>query len=564
MILTNAVIWTGDPGLPWAESIAVRGTKILAVGQGQAVRQAVPDGQIIDMQGAFITPGLIDAHAHVLGFGHSLERVGLVGATSLEETLSRVAVRVGQSQAEERSGWILGRGWDQNDWPVQDFPTRYDLDTVSGDYPVSLGRIDGHALWVNSKALELAGVTRDTPDPPGGKIHRDASGEPTGILVDEAESLVSDVVPSTNPADKALAIRRATSTLIRSGLTGIHDMGMTWEEASIYRELADADQLGLRIYGALSATDSLLEKGLAAMADRTWRSGTFKLGMVKFYVDGALGSRGAALLAPYTDDPENRGLLIIGEDSLRVGMRQALEANYQCAVHAIGDRANRTVLDVWESLYRDYTAPWAVPSTNFTPGNRGSQLPKVRIEHAQIIDLDDLDRFATLNVVASMQPTHCTSDMPWAPRRLGSERRLAGSYAWRTLVDKGVVFVGGSDFPVESHDPLLGLYAAVTRRGIDGSPTDGWSPSERLGREEALASFTSAPAYASGDLHQFGTLSPGKLADFAVFDRNLVTCDPERLLDAACQATVIGGRLAWLNETASFASAMQILGGTRR
>jgi predicted amidohydrolase YtcJ len=279
--------------------------------------------------------------------------------------------------------------------------------------------------------------------------------------------------------------------------------------------------------------------------------------MVKFYVDGALGSRGAALLTPYADDPENRGLMILEEQALHEGMRAALRAGFQCAVHAIGDRANRAVLDVWQGLQGEGIAAFpAQPAPLSALGLRPPAVPAVRIEHAQIVHPQDLARFAELGVVASMQPTHCTSDMPWAPSRLGEER-LAGAYAWQSLRSKGVVVAAGSDFPVESHDPRYGLYAAVARRGLDGVPAAGWSPAERLGREEALVAFTAAPAWVSGDLHQLGTITPGKLADLVVFDRNLVTCDAEAILEARCLATLVGGEPVWLDPEAAFAESLE-------
>ena len=546
MVVTNATVWTGDPARPWAEAVWVEEGRIRVVGStSEVLADAGPERAPLDLGGRFVCPGLVDAHAHVLSFGLSLERVDLVGTRTLEETLSRVAQTAGECRAAEAGGWIRGRGWDQNDWPEERFPTRQDLDRVSGEIPASLERIDGHALWVNTRALELAGIDASTPDPDGGKIHRDAGGNPSGILVDTATELVEKVIPEPGAGAKARAIRRAAEAMARAGLTGVHDMGMSLEELAIYRELDEAGELGVRIYGSISATELRLADVLAAGPDGGGRSGAFRLGMVKFYVDGALGSRGAALLAPYADDPGNLGLLIMGGEALADGMAAALDRGFQCAVHAIGDRANRTVLDVWESLAPRYPEPWPVPSAPLSfLGERAAALPKVRIEHAQIVDPGDIPRVADLGVVASMQPTHCTSDMPWAPKRLGSDR-LPGAYSWRSLVDGGALLAAGSDFPVESHDPLLGLYAAVTRRGVDGIPEDGWSPSERLSREEALVAFTAAPAYAGGDLHRLGTLTPGKLADLAVFDRNLATCDPEDLLEARCLAAVVEGRVLW-------------------
>jgi predicted amidohydrolase YtcJ len=555
VIYENATVWTGDPAKPWAEAVWVKDGRIEAAGSADEVRRKGAGVPRVDLGGAFVCPGLVDAHAHVLGFGFAQEEIDLVGTASLEETLARVSERVAQWRGEEREGWIRGRGWDQNDWSETVFPTRQDLDAICPDFPLALTRIDGHALWVNSRALELAGVTADTPDPSGGRIHRDASGAPTGILVDTAELLVESVIPEEDGALRAHAVRSAVKILARAGLTGIHDMGMSADELMVYRELAREGEIGIRLYASISATEPQLAEVLGRGPDPAWR-GRFRLGMVKFYVDGALGSRGAALLEPYSDDPGNRGLLILDEDRLYRGMQQALRAGFQCAVHAIGDRANRAVLDVWQALQGEgLAARPAQPAPLSGLGVRPPHLPAVRIEHAQIVHPRDLARFAELGVVASMQPTHCTSDMPWAPERLG-EDRLAGAYAWRSLGSKGVVLAAGSDFPVESHDPRYGLYAAVTRRGVDGRPAEGWSPSERLGREEALIAFTAAPAWVSGDLHQLGTITPGKLADLTIFDRNLVTCDPEAILRARCLATLVEGEPVWLDADAPFAKAL--------
>jgi hypothetical protein len=515
----------------------------------------------VDLEGAFVCPGLVDAHAHVLGFGLGLDRVDLVGAASLDETLDRVGRFVVRRREEGYDGWIRGRGWDQNDWPVTAFPTRRDLDRVTESYPVVLTRIDGHAVWVNSRALALAGITGDTPDPPGGKIHHDTDGRPTGILVDAAKDPVLAVVPGPDDAAKAGAIRRAAAAMARAGLTGVHDMGMSASELAVYRRLDRDGELGVRIYGALSVEDPDLERVLAAGPDREWGHGGFRLGMIKFYMDGALGSRGAVLLAPYADDPGNEGLLITSPEALRDGMARGLGAGFQCAVHAIGDRANRIALDVWEGLRNAWIegdrARFVVPPPGHALiGDREAVRPPVRLEHAQVLAVADIPRVGALGVVASMQPTHCTSDMPWAPERLGAAR-LAGAYAWRSLADGGALVASGSDFPVESHDPRFGLFAAVTRRAPGSDPETRWSPDQRLSRDEALASFTAAPAYVSGDLHRMGTLAAGKLADFVVFDRNLVTCDPDAILTARTLLTVVGGRAVYADPEAPFADAVR-------
>jgi predicted amidohydrolase YtcJ len=570
MLYENAVIWTGDLERPAGEALLVEDGVIRAVGLLDEVRAAAgAEVTRVDLGGAFVTPGLVDAHAHILSFGLSLERVDLAGAGSVEEAARRVAAAAADRRAGEGSGWILGRGWDQNDWPERRYPTSADLDRVCPDLPVMLSRIDGHAAWVNSKALGLAGVTKDTPDPAGGKILRDGSGAPTGILIDNAQDLVIRVRPRVEAAAKSRAIRRAMAALAARGLTGVHDMGLDPDDLPVYRGLADSAGLTVRVYGALNATPAIYEAGstdgadaldvLARGPDQEWRAGVFKLGMVKFYMDGALGSRGAALLEPYSDDPGNRGLLLMDRETTERGLARALRAGFQCAVHAIGDRGNRTLLDAWERLRASGDTAFAGRSAPAAPrsgiGAVASVCPPIRLEHAQILAAEDIPRIAALGVIASMQPTHCTSDMPWVPERLGGGR-LDGAYAWRSVLGAGAVLAAGSDFPIERPDPLLGLYAAITRRATNGAPPAGWNPEERLTREEALVAFTAAPAYASGDLHRRGTLTPGKDADFVVWDRDLVTCDPDGLLTARARLTVMGGRVTWRDPDASFGPAL--------
>ena len=547
--LDNAVIWTGDPARPWAESMIVENGRLGPI--GSHADTDVPGAVRIDLQGAFVCPGFVDAHAHMLGYGRRRTRVDLTGARSLKEAMERVRSYVAMRREQAKDAWVRGRGWDQNDWPKKTFPTREDLDQVTNDLPVVLTRVDGHAYWVNTRALSLAGITRESKDPPGGKIVRDALGQPTGILIDNAMDLVATVIPRESDAENREAITKAAELLARAGLTGVHDMGMSAREAATYREMAQHDSLRIRIYGAILADDPDLLRVVAQGPDMDWIGGTFRLGMVKFFMDGALGSRGAALLAPYSDDPGNTGLLRLDADSLQTVMRSVLETGFQCAVHAIGDRGNRLALEAWEkerSRYPGRGVPEPPPSSI---GKVPARIPPFRLEHAQVLNLEDLHRLNVLGVLASMQPTHCTSDMPWAPDRLGTER-LRGAYAWRSIINTGVVLAAGSDFPVEDPEPVLGLYAAVTRKPVDGTHV-AWSPQERLGREEALAAFTAAPVYASGDLHRLGTLTTGKLADFVVFDRNLVTCDPEDLLLAKARLTVVEGRPVWADPSASFA-----------
>ncbi|NNF08530.1 MAG: amidohydrolase [Candidatus Eisenbacteria bacterium] len=556
LVFHGGVVWTGNPSRPWAQAVWIRNGLIRAVDTDEEVLSQAPiDAKRVSLDGAFVSPGLTDGHAHLISLGQGADQVDLVGAESLSETLGRVQVAVTQRQAEESGGWIQGRGWDQNDWPEKAFPSREDLDRVSGDFPVALRRIDAHATWVNTRALTEAGITAATKDPSGGKIHRDSQGEPTGILIDNAGDLVADIIPKPGPMTIRRYIRQAAQALIRVGVTGVHDMGMSATELDVYRQMAAEEFVPQRVYAAFSVTDPQLPDVLAAGADPEWQ-GWFRLGMVKFYLDGALGSRGAALLRPYEDDPSNQGLFVSDRAQVEADLEACLNAGFQIAMHGIGDAANRMALEVWGETLEKGAKPSVLLKSPFPSsflGDVSQSRPSFRIEHAQVIHPNDLDRFADLGVVASIQPTHCTSDMPWAPDRLGQDR-LAGAYAWRSLRTRGVLLVSGSDFPVESHNPLYGLYAAVTRQPVSGESKPGWAPEERLDRSEALVSFTAAPAYASGDLHQWGTLQAGKKADLVIWSENLVTCDPEKILDADCVLTMIDGVVVWTGPTFSWDS----------
>jgi len=521
----------------------VEGGRIVDVGTGATLRGGAGTGEpVLDLGGGFLCPGFVDAHAHVLGLGLSLTRVDLNGASSAAEARERVArAAAALDAAGSREEWIRGWGWDQNDWPGSVFPSRADLDGVSGSHPVALTRVDGHALWVNSRALAAGGITARTPDPPGGRILRDEAGEPTGVLIDEAEEPVRDAMPPLAAAAKRSAILEANDLLVRLGVTGVHDMGMSAEEVGIYRELDREERLAVRITGAVLFTDPRLEEVLSGGPDRDGAGGTFQLTMVKFYTDGALGSRGAALLAPYEDDPENAGLLLMESKELRQGLDRVRRAGFQCAVHAIGDRANRMVLDAWMARGEPEGTP-----------------PGLRLEHAQILSPPDIPRVGEMGVLASVQPTHFTSDMPWAQDRLGADR-MRGAYAWRSLRVHGARLAIGSDFPIEPPNPLFGLHAAVTRAPRGTASARGWSPEERLGREEALAACTWGPAFASGDLATLGTLTPSKRADFVVLDRNLITCEPDGIPEARVRATVIDGRPVWVDPEAPFAGRLREL-----
>ena len=516
-------LWTGDAAHPHATAIAIRGERIAAVGDDANVRALIgPHTRVIDLHGRAVTPGLVDGHAHLYELGESLEAVDLRGAGSSADA----AAWVGTAAASRAEGeWLFGRGWDQNKWDGQQFPTRGELDVTVGDRPVALGRVDGHALWVSSAALRAAGIDHDTPDPQGGRIVRDDAGEPTGVLVDNAMDLIYAKTPKLTPEKIERRIRAAAAVAIANGLTGVHEMGIPDEIADVYRRLAKEGALPLRINAYLRgdpAHAELLRKRAPEIAPPDAR---FQMRGVKFFVDGALGSRGARLTDEYADDPGNRGLWVTPPIVLARAVDDAAAGGWQVAIHAIGDAGNHAVLDAYAAALRAH------------PGDR-----RLRVEHCQVLAPDDIPRFAALHVIASMQPTHATSDMAWAEQRLGSVR-IKGAYAWRQVLATGATLVAGSDFPVEEPRPLLGIYAAITRQDADGNPPGGWYPGERMTLDEALRAFTAAPAYAAFAEHDRGVLAPGMLADVTVYDRALEA--GPALLATQIDLTIVGGQIVF-------------------
>ena len=525
-VLHNANIYTVNPEQPEAEALAVRGERILMVGTNAELLEAYPDAERLDAAGQTVVPGLIDAHMHLMGLGTSLLQADLVGAASKEETIERLEAF---EETLPEDAWLTGRGWDQNDWPEQTFPTRQDLDESFPERPVWLRRIDGHAAWANTVALEAVGMEalRSMADPEGGKIERDAQGEPTGVFVDAAMSIIESQVPATSEEQLSQALELAIEETKKYGLTGVHEAGLNQRTAERYQQAIDEDRFDVRLYGMVggrgAAFDHFCENGL--IFDY---GGKLTVRAVKFYIDGALGSRGAALLSDYSDDEGNQGLLMLSPDSFMADVRRALECGYQVNTHAIGDRGNRVVLDAYEQ---------AMQATGRTSGRH-------RVEHAQIVALDDIPRFAELGVIASMQPTHATSDMYWAEDRLGPER-IQGAYAWRKFLDSGARLAFGSDFPVEQVNPLLGFYAAVTRQDAEGYPEGGWLPEERLTREETLRAFTLDAAYAAFMEDEVGSIEPGKYADFVVLSRDIMTIPELEILETDVVATYLGGKAVY-------------------
>ena len=520
-VLVNARIRASADGQPPAEALAWdTAGRIVAVGRRDDVLARAKGSPVHDAQGATVVPGLIDAHAHLMGLGFALLQADLVGARSKAEVVERLQAFAATLPAE---AWLLGRGWDQNDWPEKSFPTAADLDAAFPTRPVWLERVDGHAGWANSAALRRVG--RDLSgdwQPEGGRIER-AGGKPTGVFVDSATGLVDDVVPPPDDALLAEALRRALAAAASVGLTGVHDMGTSLANLELYRHFADEGRFTLRVVAYADGDAAALDE-LCTSGPYRHPGGRLRMAGVKFYADGALGSRGAALKAPYSDDHGNRGLLVTAPEKLLDGMRKAHRCGLQVATHAIGDRGNRLVLD-------DYGA---------VLGDAAGSDHRWRVEHAQVVTVGDIPMFQRLHVIASMQPTHATSDMPWAEARLGRER-LDGAYAWRRFLQANVRLALGSDFPVESADPRLGLYAAVTRQDLDGRPPGGWLADQRLTPAEALRGFTADAAWAGFMEHEVGRLEPGLRADFVLLDGDPLTAPVARLPAIKVLSTWVDG-----------------------
>ena len=482
---------------------------------------SLPDADdIIDGKGRTLIPGLIDAHGHVGSYGLSLLRINLVGAMSEEEA----AIRVQEfADTNPDLNWILGRGWNQVLWGNTDFPTASSLDRLISDRPVWLTRIDGHAGWANSAAIQLAGIDQSTNDPVGGQIIREEDGAPTGVLVDTAMNFVSSQVPRPTLEDEKIALTAAMQALAEYGLTSVHDAGVNSQTVRAYKELVTESSLHIRINAMLSASDPLYQDRLAEGLYRSLDD-TLAINSVKIVSDGALGSRGAALIEDYTDEPGNRGLLRYNDERLEFLMRVAMNSNFQVNTHAIGDNANLKVLDNYERLINE----------------TDSRLRRHRIEHAQILRYEDIKRFSELGILPSMQAIHATSDKNMAQNRLG-EIRIQGAYAWRKLIDAGARIANGSDFPVESPNPFWGLHAAVTRQDRDGEPTGGWLPEERMTVTEAFASFTIDAAYAGHQEDLIGSLETGKKADFIFLDRDIFTIPEGEIWKTQATETWVNG-----------------------
>jgi predicted amidohydrolase YtcJ len=527
LILRHGVFYPVTSPTPIHGSLVVRNGRIAFLGDdAQALTHARAGAHVIELAGKAVTPGLIDAHSHLVGLGDALVEVDLVDTTSFDEVIARVRAATAGRPA---GSWIAGRGWDQNDWPDRRFPSHERLSAALPDHPVWLTRVDGHAALLNARAMAVLGIGAAVADPPGGRFERDTAGRPTGVLIDRAMDVAAQI-PAPDAAERQRRLAAAAARAVAVGLTTVTDMGVGTADIEAYRALAKSGRLPLRAALFLTDDADLLADWFARGPEIDPAARLLVRG-VKLYADGALGSRGAALVEPYSDDPGNLGLLTASHDHLADVARRALTAGFQVGIHAIGDRGNLVTLDAIEAAF----------------GGRPRPELRWRLEHAQVMRLADIERTARLGVIFSVQPTHATSDMPWAGDRVG-ERRLAGAYAWRKALAAGGQLALGSDFPVESVEPLLGLYAAVSRQDRTGAPAGGWLPEERLTRHEALRGFTLDAARSLFLDTEVGTLDIGKRADLVVFDRDPMTVPVVEIPNLRPVLTLVEGQVVYSAE----------------
>lgn len=528
-IFTGGTIHTGLGDT--VEAVAVRDGRIVYAGDSAGLAGfAGSDTQTVDLDGATMFPGFTDSHAHLIGIGQRERTLNLEETASIADLQARVL-----AYAETNSeGVVFGRGWIETHWPEARFPRAADLDAVVSDRPVILIRADGHALVANSAAIEAAGVTDATPDPEGGAILRDEEGRATGMIIDTAMAPFRALLGEPSEAERVEIYAAAARVMASYGWTGVHDMSVPYGDVTILERLADEGRLPLRVHVSANPGDY---EDVAANAPRRHESGRVTARAVKLYADGALGSRGAALINPYSDDPANRGLMLMQADAAGAMMDDALRDGVQLAIHAIGDLGNRSVLDWVEAAYA------RVPVEE-----RAIAQPRWRIEHTQVVSPTDLPRIAELGLIASMQPSHAIGDLHFAPARLGAQR-LSGAYAWQDIMDSGAVIAGGSDAPVERGEARIEFYAATVRRDLDGfADPQTWHLEQALSREDALRLFTVNAAHAAFREDELGVIAPGMLADFSVFDMDLMTADDLDLRHARPVMTVIGGEIVWQAE----------------
>ena len=537
LVVRNGRVWTGDRAHPHAEAVAIVGDRITAVGTNTEIAAWIgPETLVLDARGKSVLPGLIDSHVHFSSGGLQLTRVDLRDAATPEEFARRIGEFANRLPKGE---WILGGTWDHELWGGDPLPHRSWIDPLTTAHPVFVRRYDGHMGLANTLALERAGITRQTPDPPGGVIVRDADGTPTGVLKDAAMELVERVIPEPSEEQRTRAVLAALAEANRFGLTGIHDISSP-ADLRVYQALRRQGRLTARIYSILPIAQwkSLADAGIRAGLGDDW----LKIGALKAFADGSLGSSTALFFAPYLDAPETSGLAMYPEPEIRQMILGADRAGLQLCIHAIGDRANRMILEAYAEAARQNPA-WDGSMPDASPG----VARRWRIEHAQHIHPDDFARFAQLGVIASMQPYHAIDDGRWAEKRIGAER-CRTTYAFRTLLDAGVVLAFGSDWTVAPLNPFTGIYAAVTRRTLDGKHPNGWFPEQKITLEEALRAYTLGSAYAEFAEATKGTLTPGKLADLVVLDADLFAIPPESIADVQVRFTVVGGRVVYRSE----------------
>jgi predicted amidohydrolase YtcJ len=522
LAIVNGRVWTGDTARPWADAVLIGGDRIVAVGSSADIRKrASAEVRVVDANGMMVAPGFIDSHVHFIDGGFGLTSVQLRDATTREEFVRRIQAH---AATLPRGAWMLQGNWDHQHWGGE-LPRKEWIDSVTPETPVYIQRLDGHMSLANSAALRAAGVTRETRDVEGGEIVRDASGEPTGILKDNAEGLVLRAVPAPLPAQEDAALDAAMRHVAAQGVTSVHHMG-TWEHVPIFERAHRAGRLGTRLYAAVPlATWARLRDRVAA----TGRGDAWlRIGALKAYTDGSLGSHTAAMIAPFTDTPNDRGLFVTPPESLYTWTKAADAAGLHVAIHAIGDRANRTLLDIFERVQSE----------------NGPRDRRFRIEHAQHLTSREYSRFARLGVIASMQPYHAIDDGRWAEKFIGPER-AKGTYAFRSLIDNRATLAFGSDWYVAPPTPLDGIYAAVTRRTLDGAHPNGWVPEQKITVEEALRAYTAGAAFAEYGEKEKGVLTRGMLADLVLIDGDLTRVAPEKIRDARVMMTIVGGKVVY-------------------
>jgi len=534
LVLLGGKVVTVDDKFSIQEAVAVRDNRIISVGSRQKVEALIgPKTKVLDLEKKLILPGLIDAHAHIYNLGQELTSLNITGSKSYQEIIKKVAERVKTALPGE---WIVGGRWDQNDWEDKDFPVHDPLSAVSMENPVYLKRIDGNSAFANAKALELAGINRETPDPFGGVIHRKKNGDPSGVLINRAMNSVEAQIPKDTEEQYREKVLKAVESCLSFGLTGVHEAGISPKEIAIYKDLIDEDLLELRVYAMLGEQENpVVEGDLAAYfrENRIEQYGNHFLSVksAKLFFDGALGSRGAAFFEPYADDPGNNGLLRITPEYISLVAKAALETDMGVNTHCIGIRGNRLCLDAYERALRD----------------NPKEDHRFRIEHAQIVRPEDVQKFVDLGVIPAMQPIHCTSDMSFVEDRVGSSR-VKGAYAWRDFLNVGLIVPCGSDFPVEPNNPLLGIFAAVTRQDTTGWPEGGWFPDQIMTIEEAIKGYTIWAAFGAFSEDDLGSIEVGKFADFTVLDKDILEIEPIEILETTVVYTIVGGKIVFEND----------------